>query len=189
MSNSTLNEQQAQTTAAVIYSGFRRYREEFAHITSAAKQRFESSDWSGVQVCVTQRLKSYHEHIAQVMALAPDLQPGSKLNHWPSIKAAYSALIDQTVDAELAETFFNSIHREHTEDGPCHAQQMYLYRGEANLDTSGGEIFRTYKPFNGVVTMVKDILNDFGFNLAWRDQDLDVANIFAFVGRRAKRNR
>ena len=181
-----LDNTQLDAIAESIYAGFRRYRGEFAAITDASLKRFEHADWLGVQAAGTDRLRSYQAHVQDVMQDQPLLRPGSGLSGWPYIKHTYTQLIDNTLDANLAETFFNSIHREHTEDGPCDAQQMYLHRSSAKLQAPDQDIFRRYRPYDGVVPMVKEILNDFGFGLPWRSLDLDVGSILRSLAEERK---
>ncbi len=177
---------QARRGAQAIYDGFRSYRKEYMRITDQAQQRFESAAWSEVQNAGKERLLAYNRYIQDVLENAPILKPHSGLRGWPAIKAAYSEIINNTDDAELAETFFNSIHREHTEDGPGHAEQMFLYRGSAKVRDPAQPVFRTYHTADGVVPMVKRILHDFGFNLPWRDMDTDVGNILRSLAEERK---
>jgi len=139
--------------------------------------RFENAHWSEVQTAGAERLAVYHVHVAAVMAAAPMLSPKNRILGWLLIKAAYTDLIDNTSDTELAETFFNSVHREHTMDGPAVAEQMFLYRSHAHLKPPQRDLVHTYLPTDGVVSMVKNVLADFAFNLPWEDLDRDVANI------------
>ncbi|MEM9623678.1 MAG: bifunctional isocitrate dehydrogenase kinase/phosphatase [Pseudomonadota bacterium] len=181
-----ISTEEALSAAQAIYEGFRHYRREYAAITEQAQTRFEQAAWSAVQQAGTDRLLAYNRYVEEVLSRAPILQPNSGLKGWPLIKAAYSDIIDNTYDAELAETFFNSIHREHTQDGPCHAEQMFLYRGSARLREPDEPIVRRYGTQGGVVPMVKQILNDFGFKLPWRDMDSDVANVLRSLAEERK---
>lgn len=167
--------------AQEIQTGFNRYRTAFFAITDATQASFESANWSQVQAAGRERLAAYNEHVLNVLAAAPELTPGNVLNCWPAIKATYTELIDNTSDPELAETFFNSVYREHTNDGPPNRAEMFLQRSHARLCPPDTNILRTYRPQDhpegGVVPMVKKVLEDFSFNLPWRNLDQDVANI------------
>ena len=167
----------AQELALAIHEGFLAYRAEYLGITAEAQNRFEAAAWSAVQHAGAERLDIYHKHVARVFENAPELSPGSAVAGWAHIKAAYTEIIDNSQDAELAETYFNSVYREHTYDGPTNASEMYLDRGPARTAQPTQELVRTYRPVNGVVPMVKLIFNDFNFNLPWRDLDQDVADI------------
>ena len=166
-----------EAIAAEIYRVFRAYRNRYAQITREAMGRFAKADWAGGQTAGTERLASYHEHVVAVIDAVPALHSSRTSTAWPAVKAAYTELLDQTADPELAETFFNSIHREHTNDGPVHAQEMYLHRSTARVAEPTVEVTATFVPDQGIVPMVKEILASFEFPLPWRDLDHDVANV------------
>ena len=132
-----MTKQNEQTIARIIYDAFQAYRDKFSQITHAAKHRFESADWAGIQDAGNQRLESYNHYVNLVMQQAPELQPNNIVN-WQALKAAYTNIIDNTTDANLAETFFNSVYREHTEDGPCDGERMYLQRSSAKRNWRTG---------------------------------------------------
>ncbi len=181
MTSSSANPKLPTTLAQAIQTGFNRYRATFFAITDATQKSFESANWSQVQAAGRERLAAYNEHVRTVLAVAPELTPGNVLDCWPAIKAAYTELIDNTADPELAETFFNSVYREHTNDGPTNGREMFLQRSSARMRAPAIDVLRTYRPGDhpegGVVPMVKKVLEDFSFSLPWRNLDQDVANI------------
>ncbi len=172
-----------QAIATAIYQRFRLYRDDYQAITQDAQRRFEAADWQAGQAAGAQRLAIYQQHIAALFDKLPQLRHPQALAAivpavtWRDIKAAYIALIDCTHDAELAETFYNSVHREHTNDGPAIATQMFLHRSSAKLSEPDEPIVRVYRPYEGIVPMVKAILMNYDFALPWLDLDADVANI------------
>ena len=118
--------------AEAVYAAFRAYRTAFAAITEGARTRFEAADWAGVQTAGSERLDTYNAHVGELVArdeLADALTPGT----WPQIKAAYVDLIDDTVDADLAETFFNSVYRKHARAGGTDPTEMFLHPSEARV--------------------------------------------------------
>ncbi len=167
----------ADSIASTIYRGFRDYRDAFMEISRTAQTRFEKAAWADVQTASARRLAIYSEHMQKVLDADPRLQPSGGLTGWAEIKSAYIDIIDDTYDAELAETFFNSIYREHTSDGPVNGEHMFLDRSAAHLRPAETAIYRTYRPDDGIVPMVKTILSDFGFNIPWRNLDQDVGNV------------
>ena len=167
----------ANVIAHAIQLGFDAYRSDYESITAAAKERFEKQDWLGVQQAGKQRLASYKLHAKGVLMDNPILQDRAAQLDWTAIKQCYTTIIDNRFDTELAETFFNSVFREHSDDGPCFAEQMYLHRSEARIKPPDEQILRTYRPTAGVVPMVRTVLQDFDFSLPWRDLDHDVANV------------
>ena len=156
-----------------ILLGFANYRAEFAAITAMAQTHFENADWPEVQAGGADRLAAHQQHMAPVLNSFKDVEEPN----WPEIKAAYVALIDNSEDAELAETFLNSVHREFTDDGLVDPEQMFLNRSSARMVPPTEPIYRTYLPMDGVVPMVKEILSNYSFGLAWHNLDADVGNI------------
>ena len=167
----------AKAVAEAIYASFLGYRAAYHRITEKAQLRFERADWQGGQAAGAHRLAIYNGHINKLFAEVPQLRSSAKFAHWPEIKSHFTQLIEDTHDAELAETFFNSAHREHTNDAPPLADEMYLHRSTATLKHPNEPIVRTFRPYDGIVPMVKEILNSFDLNLPWHDLDQDVANI------------
>eukprot|EP00752_Nemacystus_decipiens_P018062 g16194.t1 len=167
----------ARRLALAIYEEFTSYRQSYFETTDRARQRFEEGRWLDVQTAGTDRLASYHAQIDALMARAPELREEHTIEGWPLIKAAYTELIDNTYDAELAETFYNSVYRLHTEDGPPVKAHMFLTRSDARLKPPDVPLIRTFTPEDGVVPMVKQVLKSFGFSLPFADIDRDVANI------------
>jgi isocitrate dehydrogenase kinase/phosphatase len=166
----------ASGLARCILDGFSAYRRAFAEITAGALARFEHADWSAVQSAGTARLAVHQEQMGSVLEHFCHVPPHSK-DVWPAIKSAYVDLIGGIKDVELAETFFNSVHREFTNDGPVDPTQMFLHRSTAERLPPEQPIYRSYHTGNGVVPMVKRILSDCEFGLPWLNLDTDVANV------------
>ena len=113
MSKTSINNHLIGQGASAIYRAFGIYRSRFKQITRRASLRFENRDWQGVHTDAILRLDLYKDAVDRIeidirRLLADHLQE-KKL--WVLIKAAYSDLLIQNDDWELAETFFNSITR------------------------------------------------------------------------------
>jgi isocitrate dehydrogenase kinase/phosphatase len=169
----TKHSTQSQKLAFAILSGFNNYRREFAAITATAQTHFEAADWAAAHSAGAQRLAAHQQYMAAVLENFDD----APMVSWPDLKSAYVDLIDNTDDAELAETFFNSVHREYTDNGPVVEEQMFLARSHGKVTPPEKPIYRTYRPFYGVVPMMKEILSHYSFGLDWHDLDNDVSNI------------
>ncbi len=103
----------AREVALLISRAFDRFQEEFRAITRRAPQRFAERSWRGLQADRAERLDVYDETLGRVVpevenVLGEHVQ--SRLA-WIGAKSAYSALIHQRDDWEIAETFFNSVTR------------------------------------------------------------------------------
>jgi isocitrate dehydrogenase kinase/phosphatase len=103
----------ARRHARVIADAFADFQAQFRAITHRARQRFEARDWHGGRDDAKARLTLYRRLVGHVEAATREAL-GDRLHDkplWGQIRAAYSERIGSRCDAELAETFFNSITR------------------------------------------------------------------------------
>ncbi len=102
-----------QTISQRIFEAFLRYHHQFKTITRRARTRFEKRDWSSARSDAVERLELYNQVVADtVWWIRQELRSRLKdENVWRELKHAYAALINGLEDAEIAETFFNSITR------------------------------------------------------------------------------
>lgn len=108
-----LLERSAREAATAIRTAFESYRDQFGAITQRARRRFEERDWKAGQRDATERLVLYRRVVDAVVEELGGLL-GDQLEEpplWKRMKALYTDLIATFPDAELAETFFNSITR------------------------------------------------------------------------------
>ena len=101
----------ARRMAKTILNGFRSYFADYLNSTLSAKARFEKADWHGVQQANVDRLELYKLKVAQTvqylgMVTNKDL---ANLELWREAKIAYTQLVFNFPNFEIAETFFNSV--------------------------------------------------------------------------------
>ena len=174
------SETKAARIAATIAGGFARYRQDFQAITSAAKHHFESRDWAAAHDDSSRRLAIYSDHLRSTVSQIEDQLQGGSFDHalWVQTRAAYVSLITDQYNAELFETFFNSVHRELTGDGPVNDEQMFVSTEFAVPPRlPDAPIFRVYDVGGDVVELVRRILRAFDFTISWQNLDRDVGNI------------
>ncbi|MCH8140967.1 MAG: bifunctional isocitrate dehydrogenase kinase/phosphatase [Gammaproteobacteria bacterium] len=170
----------SQQIAKIVYSGFKSYRQDFQEITLAAQSRFENTDWLGAQEAGTRRLAVYGEHLLNVVSQLNGVLAERQITAtlWARIRAAYLQLINAEYNAELFETFYNSVHRHITEDKDVTDLEMFVTSAHPTPPLfPDNPIFSTYRPKNDVVEMVFDIFHDFSFNVPWRNLEQDIGNI------------
>lgn len=106
-------ERSAQAGARAIRRGWEGYRAEFRRLTRRAAEHFDRRDWRAAQEDAARRLELYRSSVAAVRAELLELlgadstDPGT----WRAIKAAYAETVGDRGDAELAQTYFNSVTR------------------------------------------------------------------------------
>jgi isocitrate dehydrogenase kinase/phosphatase len=101
----------ARRMAKTILNGFRSYFADYLNSTLSAKARFEKADWHGVQQANVDRLEMYKAKVAQTvmylgMVTNKDI---ADLDLWAESKKAYTQLVFNFPNFEIAETFFNSV--------------------------------------------------------------------------------
>ena len=99
--------------AAAIHAAYEGWRLGFAEITGRARERFERRDWRAAQADATARLALYRIHVDNAVADVRDLLDDALMERtlWAAIKAQHARSPAQRGDAEIAETFFNSVTR------------------------------------------------------------------------------
>jgi isocitrate dehydrogenase kinase/phosphatase len=103
----------AALCAEMARAAFEEYTSSFDEITRRARDRFLRCDWQGSYADAAERLRLYSKVMAALTSRIEELM-GSRLREraiWMAMKAAYSALIAQSLRWEIAESFFNSLTR------------------------------------------------------------------------------
>jgi isocitrate dehydrogenase kinase/phosphatase len=170
----------AAEIAGLILSSFRAYRNRFREITLAAKTRFEARAWLDGQRASALRIEIYNDFMSSLAAdirirlgestMSPSLSR--------SVKGAYIRLLAAQPDFELAETYFNSIHRRIARDSGVDETQSFVWSEfDAPPTVPAQPIFRTYPMSRDMVATVTQMLRDVEFDLPWQDIDRDVRNI------------
>jgi isocitrate dehydrogenase kinase/phosphatase len=99
--------------AEAIHAAYHRWIRGFEEITRRARERFERRDWRGAQADATARLALYRIHLDGAVADVRDLLEDAVLERtlWAAIKSRHADALMNRTDAELAQTFFNSVTR------------------------------------------------------------------------------
>jgi len=170
----------AAEIAALILASFRAYRNRFREITLAAKTRFEARAWLEGQNASALRIEIYKDFMN---SLAADIrarlgEPTMSASLSRAVKGAYLRLLATQPDFELAETYFNSIHRRIARDPRVDETQSFVWSEfDAPPVVPQEAIFRTYPMNRDIVATVTQMLRDVDFELPWQDIDRDVRNI------------
>ena len=103
----------AEASAEVIVRAYEAQVRRFAEITRDARGHFERADWTAVQRDSSRRLDLYGESVQEGLVRLHALLEGRVADRptWTMVREAYAARIAGRADAELAETFLNSITR------------------------------------------------------------------------------
>lgn len=105
------NPQSGEAVAQTILDGFDRHYFLFRRFGYEAKFCFEHADWSLAAEGRKERILGYEARVNETVDALNTRFPGvgKKAHLWPDIKAAYISLLQDHLQAECAETFYNSV--------------------------------------------------------------------------------
>jgi isocitrate dehydrogenase kinase/phosphatase len=96
-----------------ILAAYDEYHRGFEEITRRGRSRFEQRDWTGAQADARARLELYKAHVDAAVADVHDILEDAVMERtvWAAMKSDHARRTAHRPDAELAETFFNSVTR------------------------------------------------------------------------------
>ena len=103
--------QVSQTLAHLILKGFRHHYSLFQALTSQAQLHFANADWQSMQRISAERINYYDKRVNECIGRLKKRIDASHIDTelWLAIKTEYTELLSFHPQAELAETFFNSV--------------------------------------------------------------------------------
>jgi len=166
----------ARRMAKTILNGFRSYFADYLNSTLSAKARFEKADWHGVQQANVERLELYKLKVAQTiqyleMVTNKDI---ANLDLWSEAKKAYTQLVFNFPNFEIAETFFNSVFSDIHDHDKISDHIIYVLSSQL-IEAPEAEysIFVRYQGDN-FRQLFRNILKESEFSLPGEDIDLDL---------------
>ena len=186
MPDSTSSLPPAEPYAHLIANAFAAFEARFHAITRRASVRFGRRDWHGLRDDATERITLYREVIDQVETdLRNRLGPSvDQKPLWTAIRTHYSALIADRVDAELAETFFNSITRRIFDTVGVDPDIEFV---TTDLDpgrrTACSSVVRSFTQLAGTESYIRAVLRAFSFDAPYANRNADARRIAGFIDR------
>lgn len=103
----------AHEAAAVLERSWNDYIEEFQRLTRRAREHFDARNWQAVQREAAARLALYADVVGAAIRGVEALlgEQARERARWTALRRAYFRRVARRSDAELAETFFNSVTR------------------------------------------------------------------------------
>ena len=166
--------------AKTILNGFERHIYLFSELTRSAKERFESCQWSDVQVAARDRTDYYDQRVAETLVTIRKDFYISSLDDtlWQSVKNLYIELLSRHKQPELAESFYNSVF--------CHLFERKYYHNayifvESTVNRLNNRptpaIYRSYLPAEkGLAQTIEDIFSFHAFDIPYENltRDIDI---------------
>ena len=174
----------ASDVAQVIHGAFATFRVEFIAATFAAHARFATADWASCGPAATARLSMYDAHLARAAAAVRSLTgnfvaPGL----WFRVKQNYAALVRNRADAEVGETFFNSVFRKITHGNYVRDDEMFVAapperEGVSPLQ-SGDPPYQRHLCSDGLTlaAVFAQVLSNIDFGLPWENLERDARGL------------
>lgn len=164
--------------ARSILDGFDRHYALFRKYSQEGKLCFEEADWARSTQASTKRIQGYDERVNKTVAALhrdyPDV--GNDYELWPKIKTAYIGVLMGHLQAECAETFYNSVacrmlHRNY------YNSKYIFWRPAISTEHLAGSnpTYRSYYPANdGLRHCLREIVTSTGLSSPWQDLRRDV---------------
>jgi isocitrate dehydrogenase kinase/phosphatase len=145
---------------ASIHAAYEKYARGFEEITRRAQSRFERRDWSGAQADGTERLTLYKTHLDAAVADVHDILEDGVMERtvWAAMKSEHARCAAGRPDAELAQTFFNSVTRRVFSTVGVDPAIEYLDRSPTAPTVADLTICDTYRARSVDAAMVRQVL-------------------------------
>jgi isocitrate dehydrogenase kinase/phosphatase len=178
------HEHAARDGAGLIADAYADYLMRLDAVVRAARTNFEQCDWAAVQRDSSRRLDLYNASVDRGIRDLTELLGDATSEHaaWAALRAGYARLIEGRADAELAETFFNSITRRvfHT----IGVDPAIEFVSPAVPPAGGGPPWRHTERFSaadGLEACFRTVLERFAFAPGYEDLPGDAARIAAAI--------
>ncbi|MGH7528595.1 MAG: bifunctional isocitrate dehydrogenase kinase/phosphatase, partial [Gemmatimonadales bacterium] len=177
----------AAEAVAAIHAAYDRYKRGFERITRRARERFERRDWLGAQADATERLTLYKVHLDGAVADVRDLLRDAVMERtlWAAMKAHHAAGAAGRPDAELAQTFFNSVTRRVFSTVGVDPSIEYL---GPDLPAPGGSaerpLFDSYRASAVDAGLVRRILETYAWSVPYAQLGRDAALVAQIIQER-----
>lgn len=174
----------AEQAARLILKGFQRHYRIFGALTEDARHRFLRGDWQGLQRLSQERIAYYDTRVAEcVQKMKAYHSDNEHLDEplWQQVKSVYIDLLSFHPQAELAESFYNSVF--------CALFHRRYYSNQfIFVDTTISERmplpvaaeYRSYFPvLESVPSTLQSIIEDMGFATHFADLVGDIERLRA----------
>lgn len=163
--------------ARKILQGFHKHYALFQEVTRRAKERFGEGDWHAGQYAATVRISFYDQRVHETTAILNKLT-GGELNEalWLETRKIYQQFLQFHPQAELAETFYNSVfcnlfHRRYFNNAYIFVETTLSDSIPLALETE----FRSYFPVvQGMRRTLARIMGDIDFGAEYDDLSEDI---------------
>lgn len=179
---------QATEIADLILKGFRRHFSLFQKITALAQQGFAQKNWLELQRISSERISYYDLRVNETLALLQQKLTGAELNEclWQQVKQQYQQYLLFHPQAELAETFYNSVFCRLYERKYFHNQNIFVEStlSKQRLPAPIASVYESYFPAQyGLKQSIRAIVASFHLQAPFVDLERDIRLLVrTFIG-------
>lgn len=179
---------QATEIADLILKGFRRHFGLFQKITALAQQGFAQKNWLELQRISSERISYYDLRVNETLALLQQKLTGAELNEclWQQVKQQYQQYLLFHPQAELAETFYNSVFCRLYERKYFHNQNIFVEStlSKQRLPAPIASVYESYFPAQyGLKQSIRAIVASFHLQAPFVDLERDIRLLVrTFIG-------
>ena len=161
------NTTQIHAIAKTILNGFERHIYLFTTLTQSAKTRFEHCQWHAIHEAASERTDYFDKRVTETLTTLKQDFAIKHLNTtlWQDIKTCYISLLKNHPQAELAESFYNSVFCHLFERKYYHNNYIFVESSCSSLmEPSASNIYtRFYPAEKGLKKTVVEIINKTNF--------------------------
>jgi isocitrate dehydrogenase kinase/phosphatase len=170
-----------------IHAAYDEYARGFTEITHRARQRFEARDWAGAQADATERLTLYKAHLDAAVSDVRDILEDAVMERtvWAAMKSEHALGRDRP-DAELAETFFNSVTRRVFSTVGVDPAIEYLDHAPSKAEAAAECIWDRYPAEAVDASLVRRILMAPPWSVSYAQLDRDAVLVAELIDRRIR---
>ncbi|CAN5737746.1 bifunctional isocitrate dehydrogenase kinase/phosphatase [soil metagenome] len=175
--------------AAAIHAAHERWIRGFEEITRRARERFERRDWRGAQADATARLALYRIHLDAAVSDVRDILEDAVLERtrWAAVKARHFEGLAGRADAELAQTFFNSVTRRIFSTVGADPAIEYLDPSAPPSAAVDPELIGRHGPSSADASLARRVLESYRWSVPYAQLDRDAEEVAAIVRERLAR--
>lgn len=171
----------ASDVAELILSGFSAHYTLFQEITAKAPVAFAKQDWDTIQLISKQRITLYDLRVNETINRLKRHRNIHPLDEavWRNIKIAFQQRLIFHPQADLAETFYNSVfcrlfHRRYFNNEFIFVESTMDAQSTVPIEAE----YRSYFPVTtGLKPTIKNIIDHFGFDSPFSDLDGDIRKL------------
>jgi isocitrate dehydrogenase kinase/phosphatase len=170
----------AADVAGVVHEAYLAYRDGFSGFTARARAHFETADWHGAQQGSSERLDLYgacrNRALERLRESLGERFQDREL--WRAANRAYARALGGEGDADLAETFFNSVSRRVFAHVGVDPRLEFVYPADARpLPADWSAVTRVCRRRQDTAGLVARLLDHHRFACGYEDLGRDATRI------------